>query len=190
MPFVRKRMTPFAQDKPKLERPAWKLETARTAGRCERAGDACDPGAFSCFTAAFSRLRRRVRNRVGLSARPMVTSQALRVSPMPDLLALCADWLRLVAGVFFVFCGAVFACGLGKAQVYHQLRFLTRSKHGATSASNRFAVFTPAAGNRGGKSPTTVRQERRNTDLYKWAFRGKLQVRKAGVCHDVSVSAN
>jgi len=88
-------MTPFAQYKLKLERPVWKLETVRTAGRCERAGDASDPGALSCFTAAFSRLRRRVRNRVGLSARPMVTSQTFRVSLMPDLLALCDDWLRL-----------------------------------------------------------------------------------------------
>ena len=37
MPFVRKHMTPFAQNKTKLERPAWKPETARTAGSCGRA---------------------------------------------------------------------------------------------------------------------------------------------------------
>ena len=133
MPFVRKRMTPFAQYKLKLERPAWKLETARTAGRCERDGDACDPGAFSCFAAAFSRLRRRVRNRAGLSARPMVTSQTLRVSLMPDLLALCADWLRLVAGVFFVFCGADFACRFGEAQARFLLCFSARSIRGGNA---------------------------------------------------------
>jgi len=39
----------------------------------------------------------------------MVTSQTLRVSLMLDLLALYYDWLRLVTGVFFDFCGAGFA---------------------------------------------------------------------------------
>ena len=143
MPFVRKRMTPFAQYKLKLERPAWKLETARTTGRCERDGDACDPVAFSCFAAAFSRLRRMARNRAGLSARPMVTSQTLRVSLMPDLLALCADWLRQAYSLFSV------------TQVLHsdsarrRRAFCCAFPHApyarATSASKCFAVSTLAA---------------------------------------------
>ena len=131
-------MTPFAQNKPKQERPAWKLETARTAGRCERAGDACDPGAFSCFAAAFSRLRRMARNRTGLSVGLMVTAQTLQVCTMLELLAFCDDGLWLLVGVFFVFCGADFARRLGETQARLLLCFSARS---IRAGNVRFKAF-------------------------------------------------
>ena len=101
---------------------------------------------MSCFAAAFSRLRRMARDRTGLSVRPMVTSQSLRVSLMLDLLTLCADWLRLVAGVFFVFCGAVLHADLVRRRCITSCVFSHARNTGARSASNRFAVFTLAAG--------------------------------------------
>ena len=102
-------------------------------------------GSLSCFAAAFSRLRRMARNRAGLSARPMVTSQTLRVSLMPDLLTLCADWLRLVAGYSLFSVTQVLHSDSARYRRACHCVFSHARNTGATSASNRFAVFTPAA---------------------------------------------